>query len=68
MEVFLPNVNLIAVGKIAKEKNIASRKFIKVSLEMRGVPREIKNYDKGRKEKLQDRFKGFFARNSGAQF
>jgi hypothetical protein len=36
MEVFLPNVNLIAVGKIAKEKNIASRKFIKVSLEMRG--------------------------------
>ncbi|MEM5008793.1 hypothetical protein WKH54_27550 [Priestia megaterium] len=36
MDMFLRNIDPIAVGKIAKEKNIASRKFIKVSLEMRG--------------------------------
>ncbi|MFL0498158.1 hypothetical protein [Priestia megaterium] len=71
MEVFLPNVNLIAVGKIdgiTKEKNIVSQEFIQVSLKRKEGPREMKDYDKGRKEKSQNRFKQFFARNSGAQF
>jgi len=36
MEVFLPNINLIAVGRMAKEKNNTSLKFIKASLERRG--------------------------------
>jgi hypothetical protein len=51
---FLQNIDLIVVGKIdeiAKEKNISSQEFIKVSLKRRGGLREIKDYDKGRKEK-----------------
>jgi len=54
MDIFLLNIDLIAVKKIdeiAKEKNISSRKFLKVGLKRREVLREIKDYDKGRKEK-----------------
>jgi len=55
MDMFLQNIDLIAVKKIneiAKEKNISSWEFLKVSLKRRDVLREIKDYDKGRKEKL----------------
>ncbi|KOP77452.1 hypothetical protein CN367_12380 [Priestia megaterium] len=53
MDMFLRNIDLIAVKKIdeiAKEKNISSQEFLKVGLKRREVQREIKDYDKGRKE------------------
>ncbi|MBD8848504.1 hypothetical protein ACEPPU_30745 (plasmid) [Priestia aryabhattai] len=53
MDMFLQNIDLIAVKKIdeiAKEKNISSQEFLKVGLKRREVQREIKDYDKGRKE------------------
>jgi hypothetical protein len=37
-----------------------------VSLKRWEVPREKKDYDKGRKEKSQNGFMKFFARNNGA--
>jgi hypothetical protein len=55
MDMLLQNIDLIAVKKIdeiTKEKNIPSWEFLKVGLERREVLREIKNYDKRRKEKL----------------
>jgi len=55
MDLFLQSIDLIAVKKIdeiAKEKNISSQEFLKVSLKRRDVLREIKDYAKGRKEKL----------------
>ncbi|MED4241065.1 MULTISPECIES: hypothetical protein [Priestia] len=55
MDLFLQNIDLIAVKKIdeiTKEKNISSWEFLKVGLKRREVLREIKDYDKGRKEKL----------------
>ncbi|MCY9026994.1 hypothetical protein MOF32_29405 [Priestia megaterium] len=54
MDMFLQNIDLIAVKKIdeiVKEKNISSQKFLKVGLKRREVQRERKDYDKGRKEK-----------------
>ncbi|MED3855681.1 hypothetical protein P4607_30705 [Priestia megaterium] len=54
MDMFLQNIDLIAVKKIdeiAKEKNISSQELLKVGLKRREVQREIKDYDKGRKEK-----------------
>ena len=55
MDMFLRNINPMAVKKIdeiTKEKNISSWEFLKVGLKRREVLREIKDYDKGRKEKL----------------
>lgn len=55
MDMLLRDIDPIAVKKIdeiAKEKNISSWEFLKVSLKRRDVLREIKDYDKGRKEKL----------------
>ncbi|MFP7737047.1 hypothetical protein ACLHDF_27675 [Priestia aryabhattai] len=54
MDMFLQNIGLIVVEKIdeiAKEKNISFQEFLKVNLKRREVLREIKDYDKGRKEK-----------------
>lgn len=68
IELPLEKNNQIAVGKIAKEKNSASGEFIKGSLKSIGVRRGIKDYDKRRKEKSQNKCVEFFARNSGAQF
>ncbi|MDO6851780.1 hypothetical protein Q4S57_28460 [Priestia megaterium] len=54
MDMFLQNIDLIAfekIDEITKEKNISSQEFLKVSLKRREVLREIKDYDKGGKEK-----------------
>jgi len=70
MDMFLQNIDLIVVkklGEIAKGKNISSQEFLKVSLKRREVLRELKDYDKGRKEKSLNGFKKLFARNNGAQ-
>jgi hypothetical protein len=70
MDMFLQNIDLIVVkklGEIAKGKNISSQEFLKVSLKRREVQRELKDYDKGRKEKSLNEFKKLFARNNGAQ-
>ncbi|MGV7002159.1 hypothetical protein ACWA2C_26270 [Priestia megaterium] len=63
MDMFLQNINLIAAEKIdeiTKEKNISFQEFLKISLKRREVLREIKNYDKRRKEKSQNEFTEFF--------
>ncbi|MCM3644881.1 hypothetical protein M4D68_27605 [Priestia aryabhattai] len=70
MDMFLQNIDLIVVkklGEIAKGKNISSQEFLKASLKRREVQRELKDYDKGRKEKSLNEFKKLFARNNGAQ-
>ncbi len=46
--------------------NSASGEFIKGSLKRIGVRRGIKDYDKPRKEKSQNKCVEFFVRNSGA--
>jgi len=54
MDMFLQNIDPIAVKKIdeiPKEKNISRQELLKVALKRREVLREIKDYDKGRKEK-----------------
>jgi hypothetical protein len=54
MDMFLRNINPIAIKKIdeiEKKKRFLARISLKISLERRGVLREIKNYNKGRKEK-----------------
>ncbi|MGR6342161.1 hypothetical protein ACU5CE_30875 [Priestia megaterium] len=69
MDMFLKNIDLIVVkklGGIAKGKNISSQEFLKVSLKRRDVQRELKDYDKGRKEKSLNGFTKLFARNNGA--
>lgn len=51
MDMFLQNIDLIAVKKIdeiTKEKNISFWEFLKVGLKRREVLREIKDYDKGK--------------------
>jgi len=39
------------IDEIPKEKNISRQELLKVALKRREVLREIKDYDKGRKEK-----------------
>ncbi|MFP7736214.1 hypothetical protein ACLHDF_22970 [Priestia aryabhattai] len=54
MDLFLQVINLIAfekIDEIAKEMNISSQEFLKLSLKRREVLRERKDYDKGGKEK-----------------
>mgnify|MGYP001084920004 CR=1 FL=1 len=54
MDLFLRNINPIAVKKIdeiEKKKGFLTKISLKVGLERREVLREIKNYDKGGKEK-----------------
>jgi hypothetical protein len=67
MDLFLRNIDPIAIkkmDKIEKEKKIS----LKISLERREEMREIKNYNKGRKEKSSNGFANFFARNNGAHY
>jgi hypothetical protein len=52
--------------KSKREKRFLARISLKVSLERREVLRGIKDYVKGRKEKSQNEFTKFFARNNGA--
>ncbi|WP_165351721.1 hypothetical protein [Priestia megaterium] len=55
MDMFLRNINPIAVEKIdemEKEKRFLAKISLKVGLKRRGGLREIKNYEKGKKEKL----------------
>ncbi|CAH0307798.1 hypothetical protein [Priestia megaterium] len=55
MDMFLRNINPIAVEKIdemEKEKKISRQDFFKSRLKKKGGLREIKNYEKGKKEKL----------------
>jgi hypothetical protein len=69
MDLFLKNIDPIVVKKIdeiEKKKRFLARTSLKVSLVRREVLREGKDYDKERKEKSQNRFTKFFARNSGA--
>jgi len=51
---FLQNIDPIAVekiDKIEKEKNISRQEYLKVGLKRKEVLREIKDNDKGRREK-----------------
>ncbi|WP_387407217.1 hypothetical protein [Priestia aryabhattai] len=55
MNLFLRNVNPIAIkkmDKIEKKKRFLAKVSLKISLERREVMGEIKNYNKGRREKL----------------
>ncbi|ADE72714.1 hypothetical protein BMQ_pBM70174 (plasmid) [Priestia megaterium QM B1551] len=54
MDLFLRNIDPIAlkkIDKIRKEKRFLAKISLKVGLDRREVLREIKDYDKGRKEK-----------------
>ncbi|MGG0309064.1 hypothetical protein ABEY43_28510 [Priestia megaterium] len=54
IDMFLQNIDPIAVekiDKIEKEKNISRQEYLKVGLKRKEVLREIKDNDKGRREK-----------------